>query len=313
MDEVHKQAEKIRQEEESRPKGNFKDIVKYEWKKNNTIRVFPPWSSKGFIAFEQHAHFNLPPNKSIVDCLLTWPDRFKRCPVCDAIDEIKSRMPDVDVGRIVSRANYHAQVVDREEEDKGLQLCRMPPTLHNELILMMDHPRIGNITDPEEGFDITVDRTEKNNFVDYSSNTLPGNCPIHSNKKTMKEWLDSMIDLDALFKPRDERVAEVSEAAAKLISYYIRDAANASSAGRSNGDNRERETKSKDSSVATPDDLPDNKKPNFDPNLFPKCFAGLDEPEPHSDGSVGFNDDVDACLSCRVDFRCMAVKSEKGL
>jgi len=381
MDHVHREAERARQASAGR---SDRDIKHYEWKSGeNVMRILPPWGARGLIAKPILTHFNIPPKDEITKCLLTWPDKFEKCPICMRIEKILKALPALDLGRQEATTHYYANVIDREDEGEGVQLVRFTPGIYNWLMLQMDNPKIGDLTDVEEGYDITITKSEKKrkggkgSFTQYSNSFLPKPCPLHEDQEKVDEWIGQMYNIDRVYGPfDDEQIAEMAGLAGKMFNYYVRkhrddieddggddeDVREANKYRSKDDDEDEkpkrrgkdddedekpkRRTKDDDDEDEKPrnkrrdadDDekpkdkrRPDVEKPkdtdkpkektrggkadrieDVDPKSVPECFAGLDKPEPHEDKSIGFNENLEKCLVCKEELRCLDAKMAKG-
>jgi hypothetical protein len=306
--------------------GSRKDSIdRYEWKTGeNNLRMLPPWNARGFHFKKQLAHFDMPPNRQICNCLLTWPDKFEDCLVCKAIDSIVAQMPTLDLGRQSSSASYHANCIDRDNEDKGVQIVRFTPKTRNWIVLQQDKEKIGHIADIERGFDLCIDKTTKkrkdgSDQVEYVPSFTPERCPLHEDDKTVALWLGQAYDLDKVVRsPTDEELGKVAKAIGAMTAFY-----QSKQSGRGNGG-----TSAATSSVGTDvvgggnsgksepttrSDEPAQTMADVDPNAVPECFAGLESPEKHEDGVYGFNDTLEKCLLCKHELQCADAKSRKGL
>jgi hypothetical protein len=318
------------------------DLNFYEWKTGeNNLRILPPWSAKGMVFKRVFTHFEIPPEKSVFKCMLTWPDKFESCLICDGLDRVQSLFPEMDLGRQRYTMHYYANVIDRDEEEKGVQVCRFTGSIYNWLVLQMDNPKIGDITDYEKGYDVVITKTVrprkkgKGDQIKYSCSFIPNSCPLHESDEAVAKWLSTLFDLDRVFGPLDDdSIAEVQGAASRLITYYQRRARGTGGGASSVGDSgvasedlpeqrreqpqRRQETPSGDSPApgdTSPTDAqtPAENLSDLDPKKLPTCHASLEAPDAHPDGTFGFNPDMEKCLLCPHEMSCMDAKASKGL
>jgi hypothetical protein len=326
MDHIKTEASKIREQGE----GGDQDLNFYDWKLgDNNLRLLPPWSAKGLVFKRLWSHFELPPEKSIYKCLDSWPDKHNMCFFCEAIDRVVAQLPELDLGRQGASLQYYGNVIDRDEEDKGVQVCRFTPATYNWITLQMDNPKIGDITDYEQGFDLIINKSKKprkggGDTTKYTCSFVPRPCPLHETDQAVAEWLSNLFDLDRVFGPPDDKaLAEMQGAASRMVTFYFkkyREGGVPDSTPTDTG----RPTEETTPDVATGASVPDSAPPktqdasaqsleDIDPKSVPACFAGLPKPEAHEDGSLGFNDVLEKCLLCAQELRCMDVKASKGL
>lgn len=326
MEHVKTEANRIREQGE----GGFgdKDLNFYEWKAGeNNLRICPPWSAKGLVFRRVHSHFEIPPERSILKCLDTWPDKFDLCFLCEGIDKVVAQLPELDLGRQKSSTHYYANVIDRDEEEKGVQVCRFTPGVYNWIVLQMDNPKIGDITDYEQGFDLIITKSEKprrkgkGTQTNYSCSFVPRPCPLHETDEAIAKWLAELYDLDRVFgAPDDETLAEMKGAASRMVSYYFKKFREGHVATDTSSETKR---ESKEDLAASPSEVVDAPPPktqqpaktleDIDPKGVPSCFAGLSSPEKHEDGTLGFNENLEKCLLCAQELRCMDAKASKGL
>lgn len=317
MSHINKEAERARHEEKSGGgKGNLKES-QYKFQSQNKLRVLPPWSAKGYIAKRVLSHYQLPPERKFAFCLHTWPDKFDGCPVCDAIAEILSHM-EVNLGRQEYSAHHYINVIDRNNEDKGVQIARITPKTYNWIVLQMDNEDIGDLTDIERGFDLVIDVQKKTNgsfeFLDYVPSFRPERRPLHEDEAVMSKWLDGIWDLDKVYpSPDTNKVSTYRQYAEAMRSFYLKRSANGSRKETSDTAKPDTVKPDRGSKPETKVEEPKRDKPKSSTDKMPTkdvptCFAGLDDPDKHDDGSIGFKDDLEKCLLCRVEDSCMDAK-----
>lgn len=349
---IREEADKVRESDQG-----FRDIERYEWKDGeNTHRMCPPYNARGMFFFKKGTHFKVRPDNDTRDCLLSWPDVFDNCPLCDAIDKILKLIPNIDLSRCETAWAYYANIIDRDEEDKGPQICRYTSGVRNWYMLQFDNRKVGDLSDIEHGFDVTIIKKEKKgkkgSFVEYKCDRDPDRSPLSENDENVVKWLSELFDLDKVMgPPNDDRVAEIRNVAKAMERYYLKkyrddtdDDDRYSRRRRDNDDNDRQERSSRqdkddddrketrsrkrddveDRDVKSPDDGDKygrqarkdkaNDIGDVNPTDVPKCHAGLDEPEPHSDGSIGFNANLEKCLiSCDEEYSCMNAKKQKNI
>jgi hypothetical protein len=309
------------------------DLNFYEWKTGeNNLRVCPPWSAKGLVFKKLLSHFELPPEKSIHRCQLTWPDKFNMCLIDEALEKVQAMFPEADLGRQRAGINYYANVIDRDEEEKGVQVCRFTEGMYNWITLQMDNPKIGDITDYEKGYDLVITKTVKprkggGTNTKYSCSFIPGASPLHESDEAMSKWLTSLFDIDRVFGPLDdEAIAEMQGAASRMITYYQRrfrgsDGGSAPAdtetpsgvasepAGQPTGQSTGAAPPAESSAASAPAET----LSDIDPKKVPSCHASLEAPDAHEDGTYGFNPMMEKCLLCPHEMACMDAKASKGI
>ncbi len=103
--------------------------------------------------------------------------------------------------QLYPKMRSYAPVVVRGEEDKGVRLWGFGKTVYQELLKTMLDSDFGDITDIKNGFDIKVSVSQPAGQT-YASTTVrprPKSTPLASDAKQVKEWTDSIPDLDELY------------------------------------------------------------------------------------------------------------------
>ena len=126
----------------------------------NRVRILPPWNKKGLWFKEATLHYGLNDDSGRergYPCLKRFD---KECPVCAKIEELKEggtedkKMAD----RIGPRTKFYANVLDRKTGNV-LIWGFSRKTLGVLLGYDSDKEDYGDISNPESGFDIVVERT----------------------------------------------------------------------------------------------------------------------------------------------------------
>lgn len=335
MDFVAEEARKIRLNAK-----NFedRDLNFYDWKQNkadHVFRILPPWSAKGFVFKKVFAHYNIPPDKAFLNCAKTWPDTFDDCFLCQSIDKIQALFPEADLGRQRSGLNYYANVIDRDAEEAGVQICRFTPKVYNWIQLQMDDVRIGDVTDYENGYDVKVTKVMKKMGdraprPDYTPSFIPKPCPLHEKEEVVAAWLSTLYDLDRVYRPlTEEELLESKKLASTMLTYYQRRFQSGPIPGLSVVDDDGGDESLQASEPAQPSRSADPPRgapspqsgdreaakglERLNPQELPLCHASLGAPRAHADGSYGFKPDEEMCLLCPYEVACMDAKATKGI
>jgi hypothetical protein len=345
FDYINEEAERIKKRQEE---SGFedRDLNYYDWKNgDNNLRLLPPWSAKGWHFLQVFSHFELPPDKKISRCMHTWANVYDTCYICEAIDKVLSQFPELDLGRISQAEHWYGQVIDRDDEASGIQIVRFTPPTRNWVMLQMANPKIGDVADIETGFDINFKRGKKARkkgppqvsydpeFVQHDNPDGPGfsvrPTVLHEDPEVVARWIKEMYDLERIYgAPNDEKLAEIEKLASRALSFYTRKYADdhgrqqppdTSGGNGAAAGGTEVATGGGESAPATPRAAEppaagaEQSLDAIDPKTVPTCFAGLDNPVKHDDNSVGFNDNLEKCLLCKEELRCMDAKQRRGL
>lgn len=335
---VREEADKVR---DSDQQGGLRDIERYGWKDGeNNHRLMPPYNAKGLFFRKFGTHFNIKPDNDVRDCLMSWPDEFDSCPICIAIERILKAIPKLDLGRTETAWAYLSNIIDRDEDSKGPQICRYTQGVRNWYMLQFDNRKIGDLTDIERGFDTQIIKKDKKRgkgkgtFVDYKPDRDPDRSPLHEEDEMVAKWLGEMFDLDKIMAPPDDdKLAEIRGMAKAMERYYMKkyresdDDYDSPRRGRrekeydDQEDNRRRD-EPEDRDVKKPDDDDKHERRaradkandigDVKPTDLPACHAALGDPEMHKDGTVGFNHDLEICLLCDEELSCLNAAKARG-
>jgi len=193
------------------------------------VRILPPWSDAGELAKEIWTHFKLPPGQTtVVDIENTYPRLGLDNPVNEVLEEFGD---DLDVSRLKSKPTPKINVyfpdsdINQENEELSQEVLGkvkiLSPSVgvYNQIVKMISNPRIGDITDPEEGFNVTIEKTTGAKWQDtrYDVQLCPRACPIHEDPDEQERILEKIWDLDKMFPaPDDAKIAEIHTVAGAL-------------------------------------------------------------------------------------------------
>lgn len=310
--------------------GGSGEIKRFDFKEGkNTIRLLPPWSVKGLLFKKFMTHFSIKPENSIFNCLSTWPDKYDSCFVCESLDKVQALFPDLDLWRQRATVNYHSNVIDRADEDKGVQIARITPGVYNWIMLQMDNPEVGDLSDYESAFDIVVTKTveKKGNQkrTTYKCDRAVNRTALHEDEDIVASWLTSIYDLDRIVAPpKDEILSEMKGASSRMLTYYQRKHRDGADLGEDSPDSDPAPAPSEPSEVASKSNgspsgqsveksAPADSLEELDPSQYPPCHASLDAPKKNESGTIGFDPSGEDCITCAFEFACMDAKAAKGL
>jgi len=166
------------------------------WKPNagsNSIRILPPWTQEGEHAGapwrEAAQHWNVHEEKKApILCPKRTPDINEPCPICDFIDELRTRKDDIQAQQLAkdlrAKSAYFFNIVDLndpvytvkdiaeakqarpdaelklEAGDLKVQVYAAGPTIFNQILGVIAENQV-DITDPFTGHNITLKKTGK--------------------------------------------------------------------------------------------------------------------------------------------------------
>jgi hypothetical protein len=323
---------KLEAEKAKRSGGDFEF---YEWiMGDNDLRLGPPYNSKGLLFLPVITHFELPPDKQVYRCLSTW--NLESCSFCRVIEELFEEIPDIDLGRQLGSLNHYGNIIDRNG-DSVWQPCRFTPKIYNWVMTQIDNPKIGDITDPDDGFDLTIKKAKKRGkkggtFIEYTPGLIPNKIPLDDDGDYIDTLLENLPNLENVFpEPPDEELKEMEGAAKRMKAYYLKkyDVGNYSSSSSGSRERRyqsssqnkveeeKNESKRRYGSKSSEKSNKTTKKENTrvsENDDCPSCLASIEKPCKNNIGLFGYSEECEDCLLCPHDMECEdAIKARPEL
>jgi len=103
--------------------------------------------------------------------------------------------------KLYPKMRCYAPVIVRGEEDKGVRIWAFGKTVYQSLLNIMLDEDYGDITDPEEGFDIKVTCTKAPGRQWATTEVRPRPRPtaLSKNSAKSKQWLNEIPDISELY------------------------------------------------------------------------------------------------------------------
>lgn len=202
MGKLNMNAMKSKLEAESRPQYSNAEYDKLVVGKNVRRILWPKGDSESFFS-EGYLHFSLGKDgKSVVTCPKTWGSK-NRCPVCEYVEQLqKSKNKDDKklANDIKATRRIYVNVLNRDDEENGDTPIVLPigATILKGILGVLCDPDYGDITDPEEGRDITITRKGTGMQTEYAVLPKP-KTSVASDEKSPEEIEEEMTDLEGLF------------------------------------------------------------------------------------------------------------------
>ena len=104
----------------------------------------------------------------------------------------------------MAKQRFFSPVIVRGEEEKGVRLWGYSKTVYQKLLQLVLNPEYGDITDPEEGTDLTINYGKKAGQMFPSTDIFPARrtSPLHSDRNIAKDLVDTDIDYDNVFSKK---------------------------------------------------------------------------------------------------------------
>jgi len=193
--------------------------IYFKIKNNKTqLRFLPPKRGQKNPFIKTWQHFvALVPGDDRTTVIFNCPKRMmqKPCALCAQAEKKFATGKKADQDRaydLRAKLRVYAAIVDRDDEDKGVQTFAFGQTIFEQLINIRDDI---DFTHPIDGCDITILRkgTGKRD-TEYNVKAVRNNSALHEDAAKMDEWFDALPDLvQNAYVPTPEEVnAKMDEA-----------------------------------------------------------------------------------------------------
>ena len=175
----------VRRTDMSKLKAKAEQLSSQYWKATqgrNVIRVLPPWSSAGeyagvfYFEYSLHYGFRVQGRDRALPCMKGAGE--EDCPLCEASDILAQSGDTALANKIRPASKYYVNVLDRKR--KRVFIWGMSRKMFRALLGYMNDPDWGDITDPEEGRDLVVEREGTGLESSYELRVKPRQTAIDS-------------------------------------------------------------------------------------------------------------------------------------
>lgn len=167
----------------------------------NVRRVLWPKGEKDVFYSEGFLHFSLgAEGKKVATCPKTFNEK-NPCPICEYVAQLqksKSKQDKKLADQIKAKRRIYINVLSRDDEEETPKVLPIGVTILKGLLETICDPDYGDITDPEEGRDVTITRKGQGLNTEYSVLPKP-KASVVSEDMEPDEIEEQMADLDALF------------------------------------------------------------------------------------------------------------------
>lgn len=125
----------------------------------NLIRILPVDSGDGLFFKEVLVHF-VPGSTPFVCLKYVSPDNV--CPACQYVDELRrsENAADIELARRLSaKRRFLMCIVDLDDTEAGVQIFSCGAEVLKQILAYFADPDWGDITDPDKGYDIIIEKT----------------------------------------------------------------------------------------------------------------------------------------------------------
>lgn len=175
------------------------------------IRILPPWSEAGDIAFESRSHWKIPPNDKMYNCLRVIN---KECAICEMVKDLRSRGKHDIANKFSAKKSIYYNIIVRGEEEKGVQIMRSGVKLYESILSYLYDEDYAGLTDIDAGRDFTIERSGQGLDTSYDLRVSPKETTLSDDKKQAQKWIDGMFELDQIMDFKDG--LELTEVVGKI-------------------------------------------------------------------------------------------------
>lgn len=167
---------------------------------SNALRFLPPMAGKKSPFAIQYQHWvTVEGQRKPMNCARMMTKQ--RCAACEKMDLLlkTGNAADFDTAQKdwKPKLSVSANVVDRDNESSGVAVYSFGKSVLDQLVKIRKDARGGgDFTDPEDGFDILIDKSGEGMKTEYSVRAARDTTPLHDDPAIAAGWLDNQYDLD---------------------------------------------------------------------------------------------------------------------
>jgi len=161
---------------------------------DNLIRIMPPWSEDVDTFFVQGgSHFNVGPQGKIFSCP-QQADNSAECFLCDLVERLDAgdEADREEAKDLKVRRSWMVNVVDLKDPDAGVRVWAAGVKAFKQLLEYIEDADYGDVTDPNEGYDVKVTKSGKGMNTEYNVR-----CAKNPTKFKYPDLLDGLTDLES--------------------------------------------------------------------------------------------------------------------
>lgn len=167
----------------------------------NVRRVLWPKGDNDNFYSEGWYHYNLGADgKTTVTCPKTFgPDHD--CPICEyvaTLQKSRSKEDQALASNLSARHRFFINVINRDDDEESIKVLPIGVTILKGLLMILCDSDFGDITDYENGLDVTI--TKKGQGLNTEYSVMPKRQSSVASEELSEEQIEeAMTDLDSLF------------------------------------------------------------------------------------------------------------------
>lgn len=133
---------------------------------DNEVRICPPAEGERLPFAKRGQHWRVGDAEKVFNCPKAL-DEDADCFLCAKVAELKKSDDDADVERgedLYAKRQWLYRVIDPQNVRKGIQVMAVGIKTHKQIAKLMKDKEYGDITDPEDGINITIEKSGNSRF-----------------------------------------------------------------------------------------------------------------------------------------------------
>ncbi len=189
----------------------------------NKIRILPEVGEMEFGSFFQKVGIHYLPGNERAYCSSFTTSGEEDCPICDVGDELYRSGKKTLAGKLLVSKRYWMNVIDRNDEDAGPKRLDIGVSIMQAIASAMMDPDYGDITNPEDGMDVTIERNGTGMDTKYQVRFSPRPSRLSDDPDLVAQWLEDAADLSVVVLSNDpEEDGELTKGATLWVKPYER-------------------------------------------------------------------------------------------
>lgn len=190
----------------------------------NSVRILPGVGEMEYF-FQEVGRHNMPPDgKKYIYCPDFTTNGERPCPICEAVDTLqKSGDPASKAlaDKLRVKKTFWMNAINRADPSAGPKIFTPGPMIFKTIMSIVQDPDYGDITDPDEGIDLSITKTGSG--MDTKYDTFPKRVSPLGTDEEIQDWLEKAQDLTVIEVTDDpDEDAELTKGRALWLYPYER-------------------------------------------------------------------------------------------